>query len=151
MTAPARYYSETQIIDSRIGEPFASDEDVDQVDKHAMQLSTCQFLRVNRFMLMFKLAQYWLLDFLPRICDQRLSIIGQIRDQIMMGQPRQRRNTYSVEDDFEEEEKRGAGYIDEPKRESYLPDSVHGSQRYLSALAKNALVLVSETAVCMYS
>ncbi len=40
MTAPARYYSETQIIDSQIGEPFASDEDVDQVDQHAMQIST---------------------------------------------------------------------------------------------------------------
>ncbi len=26
MTAPARYYSETQIIDSHIGEPFASDD-----------------------------------------------------------------------------------------------------------------------------
>ncbi len=61
-----------------------------------------------------------------------------------MGQPRQRGNTYSVEDDLEEEERHGAGYIDEPKRESYLPDSVHGSQRHLSALAKNALVLVSE-------
>ncbi len=63
MTAPARYYSETQIIDSRIGEPFASDEDVDQVDQHAMQISTCRFLRVNWFMLMFRLAQYWLIDF----------------------------------------------------------------------------------------
>jgi hypothetical protein len=63
MTAPARCYSETQIIDSHIGEPFASDEDVDQVDQHAMQISTCQFLRVNQFMLMFRLAQYWLLDF----------------------------------------------------------------------------------------
>ncbi len=62
----------------------------------------------------------------------------------MMGQPRKRRNTYSVEDDLELEERRGAGYIDEPKRESYLPDSVHGSQRHLSALAKNALVVVSE-------
>ncbi len=62
----------------------------------------------------------------------------------MMGQPRQRRNIYSVEDDVEEEERHGAGYVDEPKRESYLPDSVHGSQRHLSALAKNALVLVSE-------
>jgi hypothetical protein len=90
------------------------------------------------------LAQYWLLDFFSRICDQRLSIIGQMRDKIMMGQPRQRRNTYSVEDDLEKEESRGAGYIDEPKRESYLPDSVHGSQRHLSALAKNALVIVSE-------
>jgi hypothetical protein len=63
MTAPARYYSETQMIDSCIGEPFASDEDVDQVDQHAMQITTCQFLRVNWFMLMFRLAQYWLLGF----------------------------------------------------------------------------------------
>ncbi len=62
----------------------------------------------------------------------------------MMGQPRQRRNTYNVEDDLEEEKWCGARYIDEPKRESYLPDSVHGSQRHLSALAKNGLVLVSE-------
>ncbi len=64
----------------------------------------------------------------------------------MMGQPRQRRNTYCVEDDLEEEERCGAGYIDEPKskEESYLPNSVHGSQHHLSALAKNALVLDSE-------
>jgi hypothetical protein len=67
-----------------------------------------------------------------------------MRDQIMMGQPRQTRNTYSIEDDLDEEERSGAGYIDEPRKESYLPDSVHGSQRHLSALAKNALVLVSE-------
>ncbi len=40
----------------------------------------------------------------------------------MMGQPRQTRNTYSVEDDLDVEEKRGARYIDEPKKESYLPD-----------------------------
>ncbi len=63
---------------------------------------------------------------------------------MMMGQPRQTWNTYSVEDDLDEKEKHGAGYIDEPKKESYLSDSVHGSQRHLSALAENALVLVSE-------
>jgi hypothetical protein len=63
MTAPARYYSETQIIDCCTGERFASDEDVDQVDQHGMQITTCQYLRVNRFILMFRLAQYWLLDF----------------------------------------------------------------------------------------
>ncbi len=63
MTAPARFYSETQIIDSRTGEPFASDEDVDQVDKHDMKITTCQFLRINWFILMFRLAQYWLLGF----------------------------------------------------------------------------------------
>ncbi len=62
----------------------------------------------------------------------------------MMGQPRQTRNTYSVENDLDEEERCGAGYIDEPRRESYLPDIVNGSQHHLSALAKNALVSVSE-------
>jgi hypothetical protein len=63
MAAPARYYSETQIIDSCTGEPCASDEDVDQVVQHGMQISTCQFLRLNQFILMFRLAQNWLLDF----------------------------------------------------------------------------------------
>ncbi len=62
----------------------------------------------------------------------------------MMGQPRQTRNTYSVEDDLDEEERRGAGYIDEQRKESYLAESVHGSQCHLNSLAKNALVLVSE-------
>ncbi len=85
MTAHARYYSETQIIDNRTGEPFASDEDVDQVEQHGIQVTTCQFLGVNWFILMFRLAQYWLLDFFHIFCDQRLSIIGQMRDQIMMG------------------------------------------------------------------
>ncbi len=132
------------IQDRFTGEPFASDEDVDQIDQHGMQITTCQFLRVNWFILMFRLAQYWLLDFFSRIRDQRLSIIGQMIDQIMMGQPRQTRNTYSVEDDLDEEVRHGAGYIDEPKKESYLPDSVYGSQRHLSALAKNALVFVSK-------
>ncbi len=63
MTAPARYYSETQIIDCCTREPFASDEDVDQVDQHGMQITTCQYLRVNWFILIFRSAQYWLLDF----------------------------------------------------------------------------------------
>jgi hypothetical protein len=63
MTAPARYYSETQIIDCHTGGPFASDDDVDQVDQHGMQITTCRFLTVNWFILMFRLAQYWLLDF----------------------------------------------------------------------------------------
>jgi hypothetical protein len=64
MTAPARYYSETQIIDSQTIEPLASDEDVDQVNQHGMQVTACQYLRVNWFILMFRLSrQYCLLDF----------------------------------------------------------------------------------------
>ncbi len=52
----------------------------------------------------------------------------------MMGQLRQTRNTNSVADDLDAEERHGAGYIDDPRRESYLPDCVHGSQHHFSAL-----------------
>jgi hypothetical protein len=55
--------------------------------------------------------------FFSRIRDQRLSIMEQMRDQIMMVQPRQTRNTYSVEDDLDEEERHGARYTDEPRKE----------------------------------
>ena len=34
------------------------------------------------------------------------------------------------DDDIDEEERRGAGYIDEQKKSSYVPDSVHGSQHH---------------------
>ena len=34
--------------------------------------------------------------------------------------------------------------MDIPKEESYLPSSVHGSPRHMTALARNALILVSE-------
>jgi hypothetical protein len=37
-----------------------------------------------------------------------------------------------------------ARYMDEPKKESYLSDSVHGSPHHMAALAKNTLVLVVE-------
>jgi hypothetical protein len=69
-----------------------------------------------------------------------------MRDQILMGRPGQRwqRCSDCVEDVLEEEEWCNAGYIDEPKKESYLPDSVHGSPHHMVALAKNALMLVSE-------
>ncbi len=36
MTTPARYYSETQIIDSCTGEPFASDKDVDHTNNYML-------------------------------------------------------------------------------------------------------------------
>ncbi len=62
----------------------------------------------------------------------------------MMGQPWQKRKRYSANEDIQEEEWRGAGYIDEPRKESYLPNSVHGSRRHMAVLAKIALVLVLE-------
>jgi hypothetical protein len=142
LTAPVRHSDNRQVIDCCTGKPFETDEDIDQEEQHC--IITCQHLRVNRFMLMDKLAQYWLLDVFSRICDQRLSIIEQMRDCIMMGQPWQKRKRYSANEDIKEEEWRGAGYIDEPRKESYLPDSVHRPRGHMAALAKNTLMSVLE-------
>ncbi len=58
-----------------------------------------------------------------------------------MGQARQISDNLTK---HEEQDRHATGYIDEPKNESYLLSSVHGSPRQMTALAKNALVLVSE-------
>jgi hypothetical protein len=92
-------------------------------------------------MLMAWLAQYWLMDFYLRVLDQRMSLIWKIKTWIMMGQTRQTSNNLN---EHEEQDRHAAGYIDEPKNESYLSSSVHGSPHHMTALAKNALVLVSE-------
>jgi hypothetical protein len=59
----------------------------------------------------------------------------------MMGQTRQISDNLN---EHEEQDRHVAGYSDEPKKELYLPSSVHGSPRHMAALAKNALVLVSK-------
>ncbi len=79
--------------------------------------------------------------FYLRVLDQRMSIIWKIKTWIMMGQTTQTTDNLTKQ---EEQDRRATGYIDEPKNESYLPSSVHGSPRHMTALAKNALVLVSE-------
>jgi hypothetical protein len=89
-------------------------------------------------MLMSRVAQYWLMDFYSRVCDQRLFIAGNIRNQIMTGQTRER----SVElTDQEKEDRHAADYTnpDIPKKESYLPGSAHGSPGHMAAFARNAL------------
>ena len=58
-----------------------------------------------------------------------------------MGQSMQ---TSDVLTEHEGQDRHAAGYTEQPKNESYLPSSVHGSPRHMAALAKNALVLVSE-------
>ncbi len=63
------------------------------------------------------------------------------KNWIMMGQTRQTSDTLT---NHEEQDRHAAGYIDEPKNELYLPSSVNGSPHHMTALAKNALVLVSE-------
>ncbi len=58
-----------------------------------------------------------------------------------MGQTMQ---TSDALNEHEEQDRIAAGYMYAPKNDSYLPSSVHGSLRHMAALAKNALVLVSE-------
>ena len=141
MTAHAGY-APLQYIDGRTGEPFAPTELQSEIEEHKLQdVLIRRILRVNRFMLLARVAQYWLMDFYSRVLDQRMSIIGKMRNRIMMGQARQ------ISDDLnehKEQDRHAAGYSDEPKKDSYLPSSVHGSPRHMAALAKNALVLVSK-------
>ena len=84
-------------------------------------------------MLMARVDQYWLMDFYSRVLDQRMSIISKIKNCILMGQNRQPADALKK---HEEQDRIAAGYIDEPKNESYLPSSVHGSPRHMAALAK---------------
>jgi hypothetical protein len=63
MTAQASY-PPLQCIDIYTGEPFAPTEDQCQVEANRVpDVSICCLLRVNPFMLMARLAQYWLMDF----------------------------------------------------------------------------------------
>jgi len=63
MTAHAGY-APLQYIDGHTGEPFAPTEAQSEVEEHKLQgvLIQC-ILRVNRFMLLARVAQYWLMDF----------------------------------------------------------------------------------------
>jgi hypothetical protein len=136
MTAQASY-APFQCVDIHTGELFAPTKDQCQVQC----VSICPLLRVNCFMLMVRLAQYWLMDFYSQVFDQRMSIKWKIKTWNMMGQTKQTPDNLTK---HEEQDRHGDGYIDEPKNESYLSSSVHGSPHHMTALAKNALVLVSE-------
>ena len=71
MTAHAGY-APLQYIDSRTGEPFAPTELQCEVEEHKLQGVLIQhILRVNRFMSLARVAQYWLMDFYSRVLDQR--------------------------------------------------------------------------------
>ena len=70
-----------------------------------------------------------------------MSIIGKIKNRMLMGQTRQ---TSVSLNKYDKQDKIASGYIDEPKNELYLLSSVHGSPCHMAALAKNPLVLVLE-------
>jgi hypothetical protein len=69
--------------------------------------------------------------FLFASIDQKMSFIRKIKTQIVMGQTRQTSDNLTK---HEEQDRRAAGYIDEPKNESYLPSSVHGLPRHMKGV-----------------
>ncbi len=145
MTAQA-LYALFECTDRWTGELFLPEDDAMVVEQNQVEtIFICRHLIVNCFMLMAKLAQYWVVDFYSCVLDQnqRLSIVGKIKSQIMMGQPWTKSTELTV---LEEEDRDAACYTnpDVPKKELYLPGSIHGSPHHTAALAKNALVLVSE-------
>jgi hypothetical protein len=109
-TAPQEPYL---YVDSRTGEPFTDTEDACVVQSYKVpDVLFNRTLRVNRFMLMARLAQYWLMDFYSRVLDQRMSIVRRMKTRIMMGQSRQSSDTLT---EHEEQDRRAAGYVDIPK------------------------------------
>jgi hypothetical protein len=63
-------------IDSRCGEPFGINEDVAIVEKYKVSDRLVQGqLYVNRFQILSRVAQYYLMDFTSRFLDARLDII----------------------------------------------------------------------------
>jgi len=53
-----------ECVDNRTGEAFAPTEEQSEIEEHQLQgASLFPHLRVNRLMMMSRLAQYWLMDF----------------------------------------------------------------------------------------
>ena len=145
MTAEATH-SPYLNVDSRTGLQFPDDAPIVDIETHSVPDATIRrTLIVNRFMKMCRLASYWMLDTYSRLLDQRLNAIKILRNRIMMGGTRMNNARPPVTQE-EEVERNDAGFSnpDESTNETYLPGSIHGSPRHMAALAKNALVLVSE-------
>ncbi len=59
----SRRHTPLQYIDGHTGEPFASTELQSEVEEHKLQdVLIRRILRVNHFMLLARVAQYWLMD-----------------------------------------------------------------------------------------
>jgi hypothetical protein len=144
LTAFAQYASAR--VDCRTGEPFDANENVAIINEfQIVDLLVQAKLRVNRFQLLSRIGQYYAMDFYSRVLDARIDCVQHLSKRIMMGQVRAKTSAALAQ----EEENRNAAGFGNPdcsnKKETYVPDSTHGSPRHMAALAKNALVLVSES------
>ncbi len=56
------------ILDRQTGHPFFSNENVSEIEENQIEGSAvCRILSTNRFMLMSRVAQYWLMDFYSHV------------------------------------------------------------------------------------
>jgi len=92
-------------------------------------------LCINRFQLMSRLSQIYLVDSVSRAIDYRLRFYKY-----------HQKDLFGIEAEPEREGEEGATdeNNDNPGEKSFLSQSMHGSRRHLRSLAKNALALVSE-------
>ena len=93
-----------------------------------------EVIRVNRFQLLPRLSQTYLVDMVSRAIDFRLNWNKQNQNSIFCGDKQMRFNNQN--------------HINEPveddERSTFLPSSFHGSPRHLKELSNNALSIVSE-------
>jgi len=89
-----------------------------------------KLLCINRFQLMSRLSQTYLVDSISRAIDYRLRF-HKYHQKDLFGIENEFDNNNMEENDVSEER-------------TFLSQSMHGSRRHLRSLAKNALALVSE-------
>jgi hypothetical protein len=89
---------------------------------------------VNRFQMLSRLGQTYMVDMVSRAIDYRLKWHTQNQSNIFCGQPRMtlNRELHICEPD------------DDNTNATFLPSTFHGSPRHLKELANNALSIVSE-------
>ena len=97
---------------------------------HELRHGKMALLHVNRFQLMSRLAQTYLVDSVSRAIDYRLRFY-KFHQKDLFG--------ITSEEDNETLDANGS-----TSQKSFLSQSMHGSRRHLRSLAKNALALVSE-------
>ena len=103
-----------------------------EVGLYAYNRNGDQYLNVNRFQLMTRLTQYWLLDHLSAHIDSQLSYQSSNQEYI---------SGYNNRDDTVIDQSR---HTQNDTSKTFLSDSLTGSPRHRKQLACNALAIVAD-------
>jgi hypothetical protein len=113
-------------------------------------------MRVNRFQVMARLSQVYIVDQVSRMIDRQLNFVRDNQSLLLCGNARSAKkyrgknnfnkandnDNHHVEQTFEHGDANGND--EEVNDNHFLPGSVHGSPRHLKSLANNALAIISE-------